>query len=110
MSFRGAAIFLVMLAGGCSATIIPPPQPDPATTVYIADYGRPSSLLLPNPASGGWTEYAWGDWDWFALGDAHWYMIPRTAFFSDQATLCLLNIPHAQNPQALQRTLGADQI
>jgi hypothetical protein len=108
MKLRCATILVVMLAGGCSATVTPPPAPHDAVTIYLTDYGRHSSLILPNP-TGGLTEYAWADWDWFALGDAHWYMIPRTMLFSPQATLCERNVDGLDNANQLKEGLGAEK-
>ena len=73
-------------AGGCATTIVPPPHPVEPVPVFITDYGRHSSLLLPHPG-GGFTEYAFGDWNWFALkrttsGDAL-----QALFFSPASTL-----------------------
>jgi hypothetical protein len=73
-------------AGGCATTIAPPPHPFDPVPVFITDYGRHSSVLLPHP-NGGFTEYAFGDWNWFALkrttsGDAL-----EALFFSPASTL-----------------------
>ena len=112
MSARRRAIFSVvfmLLTCGCSATIIPPPAPVNPVPVYVADFGRHSSLILPNPAR-GWTEYSWAEWDWFARGNAHWYMAPRALFFSDHSTLCQRNFGPQKNEQALRHKLGASRI
>src|SRR5439155_10764301 len=86
MSARTWAILLLILAGGCSATIIPPASPSNSQTIYVADYGRHSSILLPEP-DGKFTEYAWGDWEWFALGDTSAPSAVRAVLFSDSSTL-----------------------
>jgi hypothetical protein len=56
----------LLLCGGCTTTIVPPRAPADPVSVYVTDYGRHSSILLPDPR-GHLTEYAFGDWNWFAL-------------------------------------------
>jgi len=56
---------LLMLAGGCTSTVIPPKRVTDPAAVFLTDYGRHSSLLLPD-REGRLVEYAFGDWDWFA--------------------------------------------
>jgi len=88
-SFWTAWLLLILIAtgaGGCATTVVPPPHPFEPVPVFLTDYGRHSSLLLPDPA-GGFTEYAFGDWNWFALkrtgaGDAL-----EALFFSPASTL-----------------------
>ena len=61
------ATFLVGLCG-CSATIVPPLPPADPVTAAVTDYGRHSSLVLPDADGTGSLEYTFGDWDWFAAG------------------------------------------
>jgi hypothetical protein len=76
-----------MLASvGCSATISAPANPPHPTTVLITDYGRHSSLLLPDP-DGRMVEYAFGDWDWFARGHTNPIVAIHALIHSPQATL-----------------------
>jgi hypothetical protein len=110
MTGRNLAILALLLAGGCSATVVPPSAPVNPVAVYLTDYGRHSSIVLPNHSGTELTEYDWGDWDWFALGDAHWYTAPRTLFFSRHATIGLRNIPMQSNLEQLKRELGADAV
>jgi hypothetical protein len=110
MNARAWTILTLVLAGGCSATVVPPAAPKDPVAVYLTDYGRHSSILLPNAAGAELTEYAWGEWDWFALGDAHWYTAPRTLFFAKDATLGMRTLPMPSNIEALTNKLGADSI
>lgn len=60
-------LFGVCLLSGCGATIVPPPavrMADPVT-VYVANYGVHSSLLLPTPDR-RYVEYNFGDWGYAA--------------------------------------------
>ena len=54
---------------GCSWTVRPPAHPSSPVNVYLTDYGRHTSLILPTPDN-RLAEYAFGDWDFFALGHA----------------------------------------
>src|SRR5436190_12294843 len=109
MSSRASLILFLILAGGCSATIIPPASPLNPRTIYIADYGRHSSILLPKP-DGKFTEYAWGDWQWFALGDTSAPSAIRAVLFSDSSTLGQREVARHQSVRALKRALDADHM
>lgn len=57
---------------GCTTVITPPRSPADPVAVYITDYGRHSSILMPDPrdphgSSASLVEFAYGDWNWFAL-------------------------------------------
>lgn len=53
---------------GCATTIRPPADPKDPVVVVLVDYGKHSSLILPEPG-GGSVEYAFGEWDYFALNE-----------------------------------------
>jgi hypothetical protein len=62
-----AVAFLASVSGGCVTTRIIPPRPSgDDVSVFVTDYGRHSSVLLPTP-QGHYNEYAFGDFNWFAL-------------------------------------------
>ena len=109
MSIRASLILFLILAGGCSATIIPPASPSNPRTVYIADYGRHSSVLLPKP-DGKFTECAWGDWQWFALGDTSPLSGVRALLFSDCSTLGQREVAPQPTDEKMKRTLEADRV
>ena len=107
-----AASLIVMLvaAGGCATTITPPPNVANAATVYVMDYGRHSSLLLPaGPHS--FSEYAFGDWDWFALRRTTFGDGVRAMFFSRASTLGRrqLLLPDGANAFAVAKALRAER-
>jgi len=60
-----AITLLVILVGGCAATVHPQPRVLDPVAVYVADYGIHSSLLLPN-GDGRFVEYCFGDWGYSA--------------------------------------------
>src|SRR5436309_1288368 len=85
------ALLVVLLtsAGGCSATVAPPTNVQHPVDVFVTDYSRHSSILLPVPIDQQTTyvEYAFGDYDWFALGKAKWYVGLGSMISSRCATL-----------------------
>lgn len=100
---------LAALAQGCASVRPPPPPPD-AATVYIADYGRHASLVLPRPG-GGLVEYAYGEWEWFAKGDNRLVRAPAVLFSANPATLGRRELPDTEPTSAtLESTLGAPRV
>lgn len=67
----GVLIAFVSVVLAACATIVTPPDPaslrEPVS-VFLVDYHRHSSLMLPRPeeSGGGLREYAFGEWAWFA--------------------------------------------
>lgn len=64
---RLIALLLLLFAPGCATNVTAPQRVRNPAIVYVTDYGKHSSILLPAPA-GGYDEYAYGDYNWFALG------------------------------------------
>jgi len=71
---------------GCANRVVPPEHVADPVPVYIVDYGRHSSLLLP-AGPDRLTEYAYGDWDWFASNSTAWTQAIKALFFSAGATI-----------------------
>ena len=70
--WAAASLACALAAGGCATRITPPGRVDDPVRVFIADYGKHSSLILPAVdgagADGGgpvYVEYAFGDWRCF---------------------------------------------
>ncbi len=72
---------------GCANTIVPPANPVNPVTVFLIDYGRHTSLLLPDSADSTYIEYAYGDWDWFALDKSKWHDAFSTLLWPTQGAL-----------------------
>ena len=73
MTLRLAMVaVLAALSLGCATRVVPPRAIVSPVTVYIADYGRHSSLILPTD-TGCLAEYAYGDWRFYALNQYRWY-------------------------------------
>jgi hypothetical protein len=95
----GGTLLVLFVAGavalwiaGCGAVITPPMHVEAPATIYVMDYGRHTTLLLPavdeasadalsgeGLGSGGasecWIEYAYGEWRWFALDETDWIRV-----------------------------------
>lgn len=86
MRLRITIMLGLMMTAGCATTIVPPTVAPDGATVYLTDYGRHSSVLLPS-GSGAYSEFAFGDWNWFALSRTKTSDGLRALFFSAGATL-----------------------
>lgn len=83
----GAALFVVVASlTACSATIIEPRIVQDPVRVYIADYGKHASVVLPGP-DGGSVEYAYGEWGWFALNKDQWWRAPGVVLLPTRGAL-----------------------
>jgi len=87
-------ITLLNLTTACTNIITPPANITNPTNVYVLDYGRHSSLLLPNPTESDdktltpeFTEYAYGEWKWYARQNDSVWRIPATLFWPTTGTL-----------------------
>ena len=115
MSRRAAVLglLLALFIGGCTTTIIPPPTPANPATVYVTDYGRHSSLLLPESGSNDrYVEYAFGDWDWFAEGHKISSSGVHALFFSKDSALGRreLTLPHDENLAGFIHTKQVEEL
>jgi hypothetical protein len=102
-------VLVLFITGGCGATVRPPAQPPRAVHVYITDYGRHSSLLMPT-RDGHLVEFAFGDFDWFALNQTQWYDGPRSLLFSRGSTLGRRELRDIDDAQQLARATGAAKV
>lgn len=101
-----APLLLALALTGCTTHVIPPPAPTNPVTVYLTDYGKHSSLLLPTD-DGGFDEYAFGDWAYFAEGKTGMAMALRALLGSPQSTLGRRHIPPIPD---LNHALGAKRL
>lgn len=115
---RGLLLKMVMVStlleamAGCTTTVrVPAVAAERSETVYLIDYGRHSSLVLPPPPlvsrsltdagdsvslavfesgeslAGHAVEYAYGEWKWYALNENRWPDLFRTMLLPTQGTL-----------------------
>ncbi len=95
---------------GCAATVSPPLDPARPVRVFIIDYGRHSSLLLPDGDGERLIEFAYGDWRWFALDrDSPLDVLP-TLFLPTQGTLGRQEWRVASNPIAIGRRIPSEIV
>ncbi len=62
----GLAFILTLFNAGCSTQITVPTNVVQPQAVFVLDYGRHSSLLLPNSSDTAFREFAYGEWQWYA--------------------------------------------
>jgi hypothetical protein len=100
---------LSVMMVGCSARIIPPASVPRPQIVLVTDYGRHSSLLLPDD-NGRLEEFMYGDWKWFALGDTHWYDGVQALFFSEGATMGKRSLDFGADANELSTRIGCVNV
>jgi hypothetical protein len=100
---------LLQWAAGCGAVITPPPAVARPATIYITDYVRLSSLLLPI-GDGRLEEFAFGDFQWFALNQNTWHDALRSLFCSAGSTLGRRELTDPNDPAKLVPATGADRV
>jgi hypothetical protein len=98
-----------LLSTGCAPRITPPPSPSHPVTVFVADYGRHSSLLLPDKR-GGLVEFAWGDYAWFAQNHTGSGNAFSALFWSDGSGLGIRRLPIIPGYDELKKTLDAKRL
>ncbi len=78
--------------------------------VFVTDYGRHSSVILPAEA-GHYNEYAFGDFNWFALSHTRGSDAARAMLWSAGATLGRrqLELPD-DDPAAVASVTWADKV
>jgi hypothetical protein len=86
MKFAAALIMLALLLGGCAATVITPLASNDSVPVYLTNYGRHSSVLIPTSPE-HFNEYAYGDFNWFALNQLSLGNALQAMLFSRGPTL-----------------------
>ena len=104
-----AVALLLVLGSGCATKVMPPSNPVNPVAVYITDYGRHSSVLLPM-GDGHLMEYTYGDWDFYALKKYKWYIGATALFVSDGSGLGRRIVADPGDDAALQKQLGSKRL
>lgn len=100
---------LLFWSTGCTNLVHPPREVNDPVTVYVADHGKHSSLLLPgrgDVVAGGYVQYAYGDWRAFVENDNSWRSYLRAAFVSRKSALGR-RVHHESDPAKLRRRIAA---
>ena len=106
---RPLTVSAMLLCAGCGATITPPSHVDDPVTVYVADYGRHSSIILP---TGGpnLIEYTYGDWELYAQNKYKWYIGFTKLLLTEKAALGRRSIGDLENEQHLRMRVWAKRL
>ena len=102
------AAALIPLAG-CTIRVIPPADVRDPVSVFIADLGYHSSLLLPRP-SGEIAEYAYGEWLWFAKNEDQWYRLFPVLCCPTRGALGRRNLDGPAEADAIRVRLGPEKL
>jgi len=102
-------LLALMAIGGCATRIVPPAKPINPVAVYVTDYGRHSSILLPM-GDGHLMEYSYGDWEFYALNRYKWYIGASKLIYSDGSGLGRRIVPHPGEDAALQKLVGSKRL
>ncbi|MBX3401852.1 MAG: hypothetical protein KF699_00410 [Phycisphaeraceae bacterium] len=78
--------------GGCGMTITPPADVSDPVSVFIADHGIHTSLLLPRD-DGRIAQFAYSQWHWAALDQDQWYRSPFALLIPNDGTLGRRDFP-----------------
>src|SRR5436189_530501 len=100
---------VVALVGGCATRVVPPANPVNPVAVYITDYGRHSSILLPM-GDGHLVEYSYGDWEFYALNRYKWYIGATKLVLSDGSGLGRRILPNPGDDAALQKMISSKRL
>ena len=96
-------------SAGCTTTIIPPPPSGDDVPVFVTDYSRHSSILLPAP-EGHYNEYAFGDFNWFALSHTTAGDAIHAVFASAGSTLGRRQLKLTDNIDAVVHDTDAETV
>ena len=100
-------VLLLCCIGGCATHVSPPANVRDPTTVYLTNYGRHASLILPT-APGTLTEYSYGDWTFYAEAKTTPANALAALFWSRQAALGRRSLAEYSDPAQLARDLKAN--
>lgn len=88
MQYWVSLVFVVVISAipGCGMTVYAPEDLHDPVSVFIADHGVHSSLLLPR-ADGKIAQFAYSQWHWAALDQDDWYRSPFALLIPNDGTL-----------------------
>jgi hypothetical protein len=103
-------IAAVTVAAGCTTRIITPENPSAPTAVFIVDYGRHTSLVLPAQDGKSLVEYSYGDWNWYALDKSGLLDVFPTMLWPTRGTLGRRSLHVEPNSFQIRRETKCDQV
>ena len=109
LSRIGPAATLSLSLTACAIRVTPPVKLEAPCTIFIADHGRHSSLLLPR-ANGRIAEFAYGEWQWFALGNDPWYRVGPALLWPTVGTLGTREFDGPAEIDVIRRQLTTQRI
>lgn len=111
-----AFAFVLLLAtggisvfSGCAMHITPPRDVAEPAKIYLADYGRHSSVLLPEDDK-TLVEFTYGQWHWFALNKNAWYNAWYLSIFPASGTLGRRVVPNDMSDEEMKSELAALEV
>src|SRR5678810_1032518 len=102
-------MLLILPLAGCTWTVRNSSKVADPVSIYLTDYGRHTSLIMPVSDS-RMVEYAFGDWDWFAANQNSSFSAVRALTFSRGSTLGRRFYLKTDNLNELRRLSDADRI
>lgn len=75
-----------MAVPGCGISITAPADPADPVSVFVADHGIHTSILLPRE-NGKIAQFAYSQWHWAALDQDHWYRSPFALLIPNTGTI-----------------------
>jgi hypothetical protein len=106
---RAFFLTIALTTIGCSARIIPPAHVADPVPVFVADYGRHSSILLPDK-NGKLLEFAWGDYEWFAVNHNSAGDACAALFWSHGSTMGIRWLETAPQRPDLLTVVGCEHL
>ena len=101
---------IALCSTGCSTTVIAPMNPSHPADVFIIDYGRHVSLILPQPDDELLVEYAYGDWGWFALDKSKSFNVFPTLLWPTRGTLGRWEWDMEPNAEAMRHRIPCEGV
>ena len=109
MKLSLSTCIVLLLLTGCGATIIPPAHVLDPVPVFVTDYGRHSSLVLPD-GGGDLVEFAFGDWNWFAVNKTGFTSAVSAMLWSGGATFGFRHLDAGPHRANLAGVIGCNHV
>lgn len=104
-----AGLVGVVLLGGCATTVTPPSSPDDPVTIYVAQAGKHSSILVERE-SGQVTEFGFSSWNWSVEKRDTWLEAIPTLLLPGQGTLCVNERPGPLDEARIRSQTEVDRL